>query len=207
MLAERDWAILVKYMLNLSAISSLSSTLSTLIYTCSSSMDERVSLGLRADLIICQVLFRSLVWFENYLPSRQQQVRCNGKLSNFRFVEHGVPQGSILGPLLFLLCINDLPNATPLLHFVLFADDSNVFASHGSYETLFQMINTELPLVNDWFRANMLSLNISNTSFILFYSHKKYTPEMIFLIQIDNIPIPQTKSVKFLNVIVDQNLP
>src|SRR6218665_144936 len=60
------------------------------------------------------------------------------------------------------------------------------------------MINTELPLVNDWFRANMLSLNISKTSFILFCSHKKYIPEMTPLIQIDNIPILQTKSVKFL---------
>jgi len=93
-----------------------------------------------------------------------------------------------------------------LLHFVLFADDSNAFASHGSYETLLQMINTELPLVNDWFRANMLSLNISKTSFILFCSHKKHIPEMIPLIQIDNIPIPQTKSVKFLGITMDQNL-
>src|SRR6218665_859528 len=103
-----------------------------------------------------------LLWFENYLLYRQQQVRCNGKLSNFRSVEHGVPQGSIRGSLLFLLCINDLLNATPLLHFVLFADDSNVFASHGSYETLFQIITrpTELPLVNDWFRANILSSKI-----------------------------------------------
>src|SRR6218665_3021963 len=68
------------------------------------------------------------------------------------------------------------------------------------------MINTELPLVNDWFRANILSLNISKTSFILFCSHKRYIPEMTPLVQIDNIPIPQTKSVKFLGVIVDQNL-
>jgi len=68
------------------------------------------------------------------------------------------------------------------------------------------MINTELPLVNDWIRANMLSLNINKTSFILFCSHKKYIPEMTFLIQIEDISIPQTKSVKFLDVIVYQNL-
>src|SRR6218665_3059470 len=122
-----------------------------------------------------------LLWFENYLLYRQQQVRCNRKLSNFRSVEDGVTQGSILGPLLFLLYIIDLPNATPLLHFVLFTDDSNVFASHGSYETLFQIINTGLPLVNDWFRANMLSLNDSKTSFIVF-ALKKYIPEMTSLI-------------------------
>ena len=132
-------------------------------------------------------------------------MRCNGNLSNFRSVEHGVPKGSTLGPLLFLLCINDLPNATQLclLHFVLSADDLNVFASHGSYETLFQMSNIELPLVNDWLEANMLSLNTNKkTSFILFFSHKKCIPEMTPLIQIENIPIPQSNSVKFVGVII-----
>src|SRR6218665_62140 len=108
-----------------------------------------------------------LLWFENYLLSRQQHVRCNGKLSDFLTIEHGVSQGSILGPLLFLLYINDLPNASSILHFVLFADESNDFASNGSYDKLFQIINTELP--HDWFKANRLSLNTNKTTFIYSY--------------------------------------
>jgi len=61
--------------------------------------------------------------------------------------------------LLFRLYINNLPNSSSILHFVLFADDLNVFASNGSYDKLFQIMNTELPFINDWFKANWLSMN------------------------------------------------
>src|SRR6218665_1531723 len=100
------------------------------------------------------------------------------------------------------------PNASSILHFVLFADDSNVFASkfNGSYDKLFQIMNTELPLINDWFKANRLSLNTNKTTFILFCSHRKFVPEPTPLILIENTSIPQSKSLKFLGVVLDQHL-
>jgi hypothetical protein len=147
-----------------------------------------------------------LSWFKDYLSGRQQQVKCNGITSSWKSIKFGVPQGSILGPLLFLIYINDLPNVSPILHFVLFADDSNIFLSHKSYEELFRILNEELVLVSDWFKASKLSLNLTKTNFILFCSHRKATPQLKGKVHIDNIDIPQVESVKFLGVYVDQHL-
>jgi hypothetical protein len=147
-----------------------------------------------------------LSWFKDYLTHRQQQVKCNGTTSKFKLIKFGVPQGSILGPLLFLIYINDLPNTSSILHFVLFADDSNVFFSHKSYDEVFRILNQELLLLSDWFKANKLSLNLAKTNYIIFCSHMKSTPQQKKKVQIDTTDIPQVKSVKFLGVYVDQHL-
>src|SRR6218665_2351940 len=110
-------------------------------------------------------------------------------------------------PLKLLLYINDLPNTSSLLHFILFADDSNVFLTHGSYKSLYSELNKELGKVSDWFRANKLSLNLSKTNYILFRSNRKPVPQETCKLVIDNTEIPQVNSVKFLGLYVDQHLP
>ena len=100
---------------------------------------------------------QALSWFKDYLIKRKQYVTFNGLNSDLLPVECGVPQGSILGPLLFLLYVNDLSNTSSLLSFVLFADDTNIFCSHTKLESLVNILNNELSKVSNWFKCNKLS--------------------------------------------------
>ena len=148
-----------------------------------------------------------LDWFRSYFENRYQCVSCNGTLSDLRLVKYGVPQGSNLGPILFLLFINDLPNSSSILTFILFADDTNAFYSHTSYLTLTKIVNAELQLVAEWFTANKLSLNLEKTSFILFKSNKKKSPPSgSIVLSINGLALSQVVSTKFLGVHVDQHL-
>ena len=106
-------------------------------------------------------------WFENYLADREQFVSINGVKSETVKLVCGVPQGSVLGPLLFLLFINDLPNATEFLT-LLFADDTTYQMSGSDINVLFQNANAELEKASVWFRTNKLTLNVKKTKFMLF---------------------------------------
>ena len=100
-------------------------------------------------------------WFQSYLSNREQFVCINGHKFDSLSITCGVPRGSILGPLLFLLCINDLPNTSKLLSFHLFADDINIYCSRKNLNDLELILNQELYSVAEWM-----------TNFVLFHSKK-----------------------------------
>ena len=94
-----------------------------------------------------------LNWFKSYLTNRKQYVDINGETSKIKEISCSVPQGSVLGPLLFLLYINDLPN-TKVLDFYLFADDTNIYYESNSLQDLEKKINTELGKLQLWLNVN-----------------------------------------------------
>ena len=107
------------------------------------------------------------LWFQSYLSDREQFVSVHGTESAKTKIKCGVPQGSVLGPLLFLIFINDLPNATDFLT-LLFADDTTFQVSDVDLDQLFTFANAELEKSTIWFKANKLTLNVKKTKFMLF---------------------------------------
>ena len=107
-------------------------------------------------------------WFTSYLSNRKQFVSIGNGTSDLSFVTCGVPQGSVLVPLLFLLYINDFNSSAPNLDFFVLADDSNLFlqCQHESLQTLELKLNNKLQRVNEWFCANRLSLIIDKSNFV-----------------------------------------
>ena len=109
----------------------------------------------------------ALDWVESFFTKRTQFVEYNGSRSTPHKIHCGVPQGSILGPLFFILYIKDLNNATNL-DSILFADDTNLFISHKDPDFLISTLNCELIKLSTWFRARRLSLNLTKTNFMEF---------------------------------------
>ena len=144
-------------------------------------------------------------WFNSYLCNRKQCVCLNGIMSDYKLVTHGVPQGSILGPLLFILYINDIVNCSKYLLFILFADDTNLFFSCKDITHLFNTVNSELDKLSIWFKANKLSLNIKKTNYILFGT-KHLSAAVFHNVSIDGQLLERVEYTKFLGVYIDEKL-
>lgn len=151
-------------------------------------------------------------WFHSYLHDRQQYTFSDGISSSLRSITCGVPQGSILGPILFLLFINDLANSSKLLFILLFADDTTLQLSSSNIYELYNIANKELSIVSEWFKANKLTLNISKTKYILFRRSNMYADFPNLSLSIDNCPIERIgigcneSSFKFVGVKIDEFL-
>ena len=146
---------------------------------------------------------KALDWFRDYLSNRKQFVRINGLDSQLKTISCGVPQGSLLGPLLFILYINDLHNSLQILSFICFADDSNLFLTHRDPRALIDIIIRELKLVQSWIHANKLSLNIEQTNVMLFSNTLKVLPDHV---KINNTELKQVDCTKFLGLYIDSDL-
>ena len=149
----------------------------------------------------------SLAWFKSYLTNRQQRSFVNGQLSSFKPLTCGVPQGSILGPLLFLIYINDLPNSLQFSTPRMYADDTNITTSGKSLNHIIQSANSDLSSITQWLLTNKLSLNVTMTEQLFIGSDdnlRKINDKSY--ISIDNNPIERVSESKTIGVVVDERL-
>ena len=150
---------------------------------------------------------RNYAWIKSYLSNRLQYIQVDENCrTEYCVVKCGVPQGSILGPLLFLLYDNDLKNASSVLDPIMFADDTNLFYTHSNIQKLFSTMNEELASINQWFTSNKHSLNAKKTKYSCFHkpSKKDDIPLMLPKLTISNHVIERQESIKFLGVLLDE---
>ena len=149
---------------------------------------------------------RNYAWIKSYLSNRLQYIQIDeNSRTEFCVVKCGVPQGSILGPLLFLLYVNDLKNASSVL---MFADNTNLFCTHSNIRNLFSTMNEELASINQWFTSSKLSVNAKKTKYAFFHkpSKKDDTPLMLLKLTISNHVIEKQEFIKFLGLLLHENL-
>ena len=149
-------------------------------------------------------------WLKNYLENRTQRVKIGQVTSDENLITCGVPQGSILGPLLFILYVNDLPHASQLLS-ILFADDTALMFSSNSIQDLKDQVTQELGKVSSWFSANLLCLNPDKSKFILFKKSPRSRTEVLELSMGNNLitrvsDSSQERYTKYLGYYLDENL-
>ena len=144
-------------------------------------------------------------WFSSYLSNRYQKVALNGESSQRLPITCGVPQGSILGPLLFLLYINDMHLAMEHSTIYHFADDTNLLYSSKSLKILRKRLNKDLQLLYDWLCSNRLSLNAGKTEFIVFRPSRHKTSERLTL-KLHQTKLFESAKIKYLGLILDNKL-
>ena len=145
-----------------------------------------------------------LDWFKNYLTDRQQFVSVNNNHSSKKCLSCGIPQGTVLSLLLFLIYINDLPNASEKLFSILFVDDTNVFMEHTNLDELSDLLNIELDKLSIWLASNKLTLNIDKSHFVIF--HRARLKQNTVNISLCDISLNRVNFTKFLGVIIDDKL-
>ena len=144
-------------------------------------------------------------WFESYLSGRKQFVTIDKTDSQLKDVIYGVPQGSVLGPLLFLIYINDLHKAIKYSIVHHFADDTNLLYTNKSLNSIHKKMKIDIKLLVQWLLANKISLNAGKTEVIIFRHHLKKV-NMRFILKINGKKIYPSRMVKYLGVILDENL-
>ena len=157
------------------------------------------------DILIQKLTFYNFTdnskdFIKCYLSNRKQFVQINHANSSFLTLKKGVPQGSVLGPLLFLIFINDLLKASPSLKYILFADDTNIFSTEPS------KMKIELSNIEDWCIANKLIINYDKTIQVIFRAPNKRLDFNDFSLNLNNIPLQIKPDTKFLGITLDASI-
>ena len=155
----------------------------------------------------------ALDWFRSYLTERYQYVDYNGASSSMKLLTTGVPQGSILGPLLFIIYMNDIHTVSNNLNVILYADDTTLTSplcsfTYGGYHDINRvstLINSEITKISEWLSVNKLSLNANKTKFMIFHNYQKVmTDSDIPQLEINNTPIERVTEFNFLGITINK---
>ena len=139
----------------------------------------------------------------NYLSHRYQYVEYNGVQSSSQHINTGVPQGSILGPLLFLFYINDLPLVSPVFRMLMYADDTTLFCNINN-DINDNEINRQLNTINEWLLSNKLSLNIKKTKYMVFHTNQRRV--LYPNLYLNMMKIERVTQFNFLGIVLSSNL-
>ena len=160
-------------------------------------LDKMHAYGIRGNI---------LRWFRSYLTNRSQLVSYDGIQSTTQTITYGVPQGSILGPLLFIIYLNDICNASELLFTVLYADDTSVVIYGKDMASIITTLNQELYKLSTWLKANKLSLNTDKTYYIIFHRARIKLKDNEYPIIMNNSLLSNIETHTYLGVILDSKM-
>ena len=158
---------------------------------------------------------KELSWFHSYLTDRKQYVEMDGSRSPNLTITTGVPQGSILGPLLFIIYMNDIHEASDIFHSILYADDTTLSTPLCAFKipltvsqinSLSTKINAEMSKIHDWLCINKLSLNLSKTKYMIFHNRQRKISHIDLNLEINNVILERVSHFNFLGVTIDEHL-
>ena len=151
------------------------------------------------------VVGKAHAWFESYLCGHQQTVKFDGSLSAWGSVRVGVPQGSILGPLLFSIFVNDLPSVVDHAQINMYADDTELHCCGEDLQCVQNDLQSDLYRVQDWLQANRLQLNVSKSVIMLIGSWQRLWNRSVS-VSINGKPLASVTSTRYLGILIDQHL-